>query len=161
MWNRKDLIGLHNLYNRICTINKQIHGRREVIFVTLRMIKQGSLLSPKNTAKICLELVQDYTINYEFPAQRHVQFVKYKHEAFSIQQTKIKIKLLNNQVEFNLFMLVFDLLGVIIKKNILHHLTKTSFKKQAMKPPSPLKKNHIESVYDLMYSSKNKGTNRP
>lgn len=30
-----------------------------------------------------------------------------------------------------------------------------------MKPPSPLKKNHIESVYDLMYSSKNKGTNRP
>lgn len=30
-----------------------------------------------------------------------------------------------------------------------------------MKPPSPLKKTHIESVYDLMYSSKNKGTNRP
>lgn len=160
MWNRKDLIGLHNLYNRICTINKQIHGRREVIFVTLRMIKQGSLLSPKNTAKICLELVQDYTINYEFPTQRHVQFVKYNHEAFSIRQTKIKIKLLDNQVEFNLFML-FSISWVYLLKNILHHLIKTSFKKQAMKPPSPLKKNHIESVYDLMYSSKNKGTNRP
>lgn len=43
--------------------------------------------------------------------------MKLKHEAFSIRRTKIKIKLVNNQDEFNLLVFVFDLPDVSIKKH--------------------------------------------
>lgn len=56
MWNRKDLIGLHNLYNRICTINNhsQANTRKERgDFCHLKNDKVGFFVIPQ---KYCEDL---------------------------------------------------------------------------------------------------------